>query len=164
MRIVKCTDLHHLFGCVDARACCWLCHIRPYKLYAESGSFMILTSSTIFSWLYRIRPSVQHSPFVRVRSTASANFLSSFGSLEPDPNQVRHHLLHKHVCCTKMNHRSTSLQVRMESLKPITHVLAHARAQDRTHKSYEQHFDLPFPSARVHVQCVTGEKLRCCVS
>ncbi|CAH1799036.1 unnamed protein product, partial [Owenia fusiformis] len=63
----------------------------PYGLYAEqlSGSaFTAPRESNKRSWLYRIRPSVQHKPF---SNFPSGNFTNKFVDCHPNPNQLRWH-------------------------------------------------------------------------
>lgn len=64
----------------------------PYGLYAEQLSGTAFTAprgSNRRSWLYRIRPSVMHSPF---RRQGDGGWLSAFGAaagIETSPNQLR---------------------------------------------------------------------------
>ena len=62
----------------------------PYGLYAEqlSGSAFTRPRGLNFrSWLYRIRPSVQHVPFVSVEAPKLVSDFDKDGIL--DPNQMR---------------------------------------------------------------------------
>ncbi|RWS00616.1 hypothetical protein B4U79_15375, partial [Dinothrombium tinctorium] len=61
----------------------------PYGLYAEQLSGSAFTSpreSNKRSWLYRIRPSVQHKPF---RKLIESNLNYDWNGAEPNPNQMR---------------------------------------------------------------------------
>uniref|UniRef100_A0A914CER5 Homogentisate 1,2-dioxygenase n=1 Tax=Acrobeloides nanus TaxID=290746 RepID=A0A914CER5_9BILA len=61
----------------------------PYGLYAEqlSGSaFTVPRKDNKRSWLYRIRPSVQHKPFEPLQIPKFTNRFSDFA---PNPNQLR---------------------------------------------------------------------------
>jgi homogentisate 1,2-dioxygenase len=61
----------------------------PYGLYAEqlSGSaFTAPRHKNLFSWLYRIRPSVIHSKY---KANENQSILREFNSMESDPNQLR---------------------------------------------------------------------------
>jgi homogentisate 1,2-dioxygenase len=61
----------------------------PYGLYAEqlSGtSFTALRADNRRSWLYRIRPSAMHSPFVPMES---GRMVSDFAQVATPPNQLR---------------------------------------------------------------------------
>ncbi|MGD1066500.1 MAG: homogentisate 1,2-dioxygenase, partial [Vulcanimicrobiaceae bacterium] len=61
----------------------------PYGLYAEqlSGTaFTVPRAVNRRSWLYRIRPSAVHRPFVRVENGA---IVSRFGDVATPPNQLR---------------------------------------------------------------------------
>ena len=62
----------------------------PYGLYAEqiSGTaFTVPRSQNRRSWLYRIRPSVVHKPFVRLASSRWES--APFNEVEVSPNQMR---------------------------------------------------------------------------
>lgn len=62
----------------------------PYGLYAEQLSGTAFTApreSNRRSWLYRIRPSVMHSPFHRIDNGALRT--APHGEAEPPPNQLR---------------------------------------------------------------------------
>lgn len=64
--------------------------VCPYGLYAEqlSGSpFTAPRETNKRSWLYRIRPSVCHEPFVKLERPPK-NF-GGWDSAEPNPNQLR---------------------------------------------------------------------------
>lgn len=61
----------------------------PLGLYPEqlSGSaFTAPRSTNLFSWLYRIRPSVQHKPFVPLKELTDKTF---FKPQHANPNQMR---------------------------------------------------------------------------
>ena len=61
----------------------------PYGLYAEqlSGtSFTAPRAANRRSWLYRIRPSAMHAPFVRIDAK---RIVSEFASVPAPPNQLR---------------------------------------------------------------------------
>ena len=61
----------------------------PLGLYAEQLSGTAFTVPRAFnkrSWTYRIRPSVVHEPFSK---TEFPNWISDFGSLATNPNQLR---------------------------------------------------------------------------
>lgn len=61
----------------------------PLGLYPEqlSGSaFTAPRSTNLFSWLYRIRPSVQHKPFVLLKDLTAKTF---FKPQHSNPNQMR---------------------------------------------------------------------------
>jgi homogentisate 1,2-dioxygenase len=63
----------------------------PYKLYSEqlSGSaFTAPRTHNLRSWLFRMKPSVGHTQFVRREWRGSANFSSDTDST-PTPNQIR---------------------------------------------------------------------------
>ncbi|VDO40305.1 unnamed protein product [Haemonchus placei] len=63
----------------------------PHGLYAEQLSGTAFTaprSTNKRSWLYRIRPSVVHKPFEKVKTE---NFTNNFAGIEPTPNQYRWH-------------------------------------------------------------------------
>ena len=65
--------------------------VCPYNLYAEQlsgSSFTMARGKNLRSWLYRIRPSVQHTPFERIVD-GYGDLVSSFLSVQPDPNQMR---------------------------------------------------------------------------
>lgn len=64
--------------------------ICPYGLYAEQLSGTAFTaprSKNQRSWLYRIQPSVKHSPFKH--TDAYTQFKSEFSKVPIDPNQMR---------------------------------------------------------------------------
>ncbi|XP_022245305.1 homogentisate 1,2-dioxygenase-like [Limulus polyphemus] len=66
----------------------------PYGLYSEQLSGTSFTSpreTNRRSWLYRIRPSVLHSPFEKL---PLGNFSAGWNNLEPNPNQLRWHPFH----------------------------------------------------------------------
>ena len=68
--------------------------IAPYGLYAEqlSGSaFTAPRGANRRSWLYRIRPAVQHGPFVPMDSKLLRG--TPFDEMPPSPNQLRWHTL-----------------------------------------------------------------------
>uniref|UniRef100_A0A914KG53 Homogentisate 1,2-dioxygenase n=1 Tax=Meloidogyne incognita TaxID=6306 RepID=A0A914KG53_MELIC len=73
----------------------------PYGLYAEQLSGTAFTCPRALNkrtWLYRIRPSVQHKPFERFRGINDERFINNFFCFEPNPNQIRwkpHPLLNK---------------------------------------------------------------------
>ncbi|RZF41311.1 hypothetical protein LSTR_LSTR000025 [Laodelphax striatellus] len=61
----------------------------PYGLYAEQLSGTAFTAPRLEnkrSWLYRIRPSVIHNPFIPIES---ANFTNDWSNNHPNPNQMR---------------------------------------------------------------------------
>ncbi|HEX7645778.1 MAG TPA: homogentisate 1,2-dioxygenase [Noviherbaspirillum sp.] len=61
----------------------------PYGLYAEQLSGTAFTAprgANRRSWLYRIRPAAQHSPFTAFEH---ARFVSDFSGLPTSPNQLR---------------------------------------------------------------------------
>ncbi len=61
----------------------------PYGLYAEQLSGTAFTApraDSRRSWLYRIRPSAMHQPFVR---TDAGRFTSDFSAVPTPPNQLR---------------------------------------------------------------------------
>ncbi|VDM38844.1 unnamed protein product [Toxocara canis] len=63
----------------------------PYGLYAEQlngTAFTAPRSSNKRTWLYRIRPSVQHKPFKKL---AQDYFTNDFSKFEADPTQIRWH-------------------------------------------------------------------------
>ena len=64
--------------------------VCPYKLYAEQLSGTAFTAprkSNQRSWLYRLRPSVCHKPYVPIQM---GNMVSMFdGVCEPNPNPMR---------------------------------------------------------------------------
>lgn len=60
----------------------------PYSLYCEQLSGTAFTAPRASNkrvWLYRIRPSVMHSPFQRLAN----NLTNDFSSWPPNPNQLR---------------------------------------------------------------------------
>ncbi|KIH57870.1 putative homogentisate 1,2-dioxygenase [Ancylostoma duodenale] len=64
--------------------------VCPHGLYAEQLSGTAFTAPRVTnkrSWLYRIRPSVIHRPFEKVKG--ETNFTNNFAGLEPTPNQYR---------------------------------------------------------------------------
>uniref|UniRef100_A0A9J2P4G6 Homogentisate 1,2-dioxygenase n=1 Tax=Ascaris lumbricoides TaxID=6252 RepID=A0A9J2P4G6_ASCLU len=61
--------------------------ICPYGLYAEQLNG---TAFTAPSWLYRIRPSVQHKPFKKL---AKEHFTNDFSTCDAEPTQIRWHPL-----------------------------------------------------------------------
>eukprot|EP01133_Synstelium_polycarpum_P009131 gene9131-10708_t len=61
----------------------------PHNLYAEQlsgNAFTVARSVQQRSWLYRIRPSVVHTPFVALERES---LLVEVGNLNPNPNQLR---------------------------------------------------------------------------
>mmetsp|Transcript_11269 Transcript_11269/g.27930 ORF Transcript_11269/g.27930 Transcript_11269/m.27930 type:complete len:400 (-) Transcript_11269:1766-2965(-) len=81
--------------------------VCPYNLYAEqlSGTaFTVPRTSNLRTWLYRIRPTVCHTPFVPLKLAtktssdeawhAYESFVSRFGEVDPDPNQMRWSAIH----------------------------------------------------------------------
>jgi len=65
--------------------------ICPYGTYAEQISGTAFTAprtENLRAWLYRIRPSVQHSPFVASDGQAMDY---AFETAKPNPNQLRWH-------------------------------------------------------------------------
>lgn len=64
--------------------------VCPYGLYAEQLSGTAFTApreTNKRSWLYRIRPSVQHAPFTKYNG--NKNLTSDWNSNHPNPNQLR---------------------------------------------------------------------------
>jgi homogentisate 1,2-dioxygenase len=62
----------------------------PLGLYAEQlsgSSFVMPRHENYRSWLYRIRPSVLHSPFVRIANQSIRS--RPFNEIEASPNQMR---------------------------------------------------------------------------
>ncbi|KJE96336.1 homogentisate 1,2-dioxygenase HgmA [Capsaspora owczarzaki ATCC 30864] len=62
--------------------------VCPYNLYAEQLSGTAFTAPRVHnqrSWLYRIRPSVCHTPFEAVEGSVRNNW----DALPPNPNQLR---------------------------------------------------------------------------
>ncbi|KAK6727911.1 hypothetical protein RB195_005524 [Necator americanus] len=65
--------------------------VCPHGLYAEQLSGTAFTAPRMTnkrSWLYRIRPSVVHKPFEKVKVE---NFTNNFTGIEATPNQYRWH-------------------------------------------------------------------------
>ncbi|CAG2102201.1 unnamed protein product [Medioppia subpectinata] len=63
--------------------------VCPYGLYAEQLSGTAFTAprdQNKRTWLYRIRPSVIHSPF---KPYSGSNLTSNWDQIEPTPNQLR---------------------------------------------------------------------------
>ncbi|XP_071504903.1 homogentisate 1,2-dioxygenase-like [Diadema antillarum] len=63
----------------------------PYDLYAEQLSGTAFTAPRVHnkrSWLYRLRPSVTHTPF---KPVADGNITNSWDNWPPNPNQLRWH-------------------------------------------------------------------------
>jgi homogentisate 1,2-dioxygenase len=61
----------------------------PYGLYAEQltgSAFTALRGDNKRSWLYRIRPTAMHQPFIAINS---GRFTSDFNSAPTPPNQLR---------------------------------------------------------------------------
>ena len=61
----------------------------PYGLYAEQltgSAFTALRGDNKRSWLYRIRPSAMHSPFVQI---GNARLVGDFSAAPTPPNQLR---------------------------------------------------------------------------
>uniref|UniRef100_A0A023GBH8 Homogentisate 1,2-dioxygenase n=1 Tax=Amblyomma triste TaxID=251400 RepID=A0A023GBH8_AMBTT len=64
--------------------------VCPYGLYAEQLSGTAFTApreTNKRSWLYRIRPSVQHAPFTKYNG--NKNLTIDWNSNHPNPNQLR---------------------------------------------------------------------------
>lgn len=62
---------------------------QPYGLYAEqvnSTPFTVERAGNIRGWLYRVRPSLMHTDFVR---WDHPHIVTDFASCEPDPNLLR---------------------------------------------------------------------------
>ncbi|XP_063954651.1 homogentisate 1,2-dioxygenase-like isoform X1 [Lytechinus pictus] len=61
----------------------------PYNLYAEQLSGTAFTAPRVHnkrSWLYRLRPSVVHTPF---KPISNGNMTNNWDSWPPNPNQLR---------------------------------------------------------------------------
>lgn len=64
--------------------------LAPYGLYAEQlsgSSFLALRHENLRSWLYKIRPSVRHSPFTPLENTRIKS--RPFNEVDASPDQMR---------------------------------------------------------------------------